>query len=284
MKIKITADSTCDLPKEICEQYNISTLPLHVALGDNDYIDGETIVPDDIYNYYAQTHKLPKSGARSIEDFKDFFSGFTSQGYTVIHFNISDSMSASHANAVAASKQVEDVYVIDSKSLSTGTALLMLYACDLVQNGEDAKTIVEKVRARVDYVQASFVVDTLEFLYKGGRCSSVSYLGANLLGIKPCIEVKAGAMGVAKKYIGRYQKCIGKYVDDILEKYNNPSKRRCFVTHTKMDREIVDAVIEQVKSKGIFDEIIETLAGCTITTHCGEGTLGILYINDGLTV
>jgi len=281
MNIKITADSTCDISKEIAQKYGFELMPLSVALGENDYLDGVTITPDDIYKYYEETKNLPKSGARSAYDYEEFFRQRASEDCAVIHFSISSQMSVSHNNAVMASKEVPNVYVIDSKNLSTGTALLMLYAWDLVQQGCTPQEVVDKVNQRVPYVQASFVVDSLEFLHKGGRCSATSKIFANMLGIKPVIEVKNGAMGVAKKHMGTYKHCIKRYVKETLQNYNNPDKKRIFVTHTKMDPEILSLVMDLVKYYGIFEEVLETTAGCTITTHCGEGTLGILYINDG---
>ncbi|MBR2974483.1 MAG: DegV family protein [Clostridia bacterium] len=281
MNIKITADSTCDISKEIAQKYGFELMPLSVALGENDYLDGVTITPDDIYKYYEETKNLPKSGARSAYDYEEFFRQRASEDCAVIHFNISNQMSVSHNNAVMASKEVPNVYVIDSKNLSTGTALLMLYAWDLVQQGCTPQEVVDKVNQRAPYVQASFVVDSLEFLHKGGRCSATSKIFANMLGIKPVIEVKNGAMGVAKKHMGTYKHCIKRYVKETLQNYNNPDKKRIFITHTKMDPEILSLVMDLVKSYGIFEEVLETTAGCTITTHCGEGTLGILYINDG---
>ena len=178
MKIKITADSTCDITKEIAQKYDIDLMPLNVALGENDYLDGVTIVPEDIYKYYEETKNLPKSGARSAYDYEEFFKKYASDDCAVIHFNISELMSVSHNNAVMASKEVPNVYVIDSKNLSTGTALLMLYALDLIEEGLSVQEIVEKVNARRDFVRASFVVDSLEFLHKGGRCSATSKIFA----------------------------------------------------------------------------------------------------------
>lgn len=282
MKIKITADSTCDLSVEIIQKNNVDIIPLYIALGEDNLLDGVTIVPDDIYNYYQANKKLPKSGARSVVDYEDFFKGFFEQGYEqVIHFSLSDDMSSSHANAKQAAQNVGNVHVVDTRSLSTGMGLLILYACDLVKEGLDAQTIVDKVTARVPYVQASFILDNLEFLHKGGRCSSLVLLGANLLGIKPVIEVKSGKMGVGKKFIGRFERSVKKYVDHVFQTYNTPHKTRCFVTHTKMDVELVNKTIEAVKALGIFEEVLETTAGSTITTHCGANTIGVLFINDG---
>ncbi len=281
MNIKITADSTCDISKEIAQQYGFELMPLAVSLGEDNYLDGVTISPEDIYKFYEETKTLPKTGARSAYDYEEFFKQYASDDCAVIHFNISDSMSSSHSNAVLASKEVPNVYVVDSKNLSTGTALLMLYAWDLVQQGCAPQEVVDKVNQRVPYVQASFVVDSLEFLHKGGRCSATSKIFANMLGIKPVIEVKDGAMGVAKKHMGTYKHCIKKYIKETLQNYNNPDKKRVFVTHTKMEPEILQLVLDLVKSYDIFEEVLETTAGCTVTTHCGAGTLGILFINDG---
>lgn len=282
MKIKITGDSTCDLSKELIEKYDVAIMPLHVLLGETDYLDDGSVTPEDIYKLYADTKTLPKSGAVNTEYYKEEFKKILDSGYdAIIHFNISDSMSVTHQNAKTAAKNFKNVFVVDSANLSTGTGLQMIAAYELAQTGLPAKQVYEKTLERVSKTQASFVVDDMEFLYKGGRCSSLAYLGANLLAIKPRIEVIDGAMGVQKKYMGKFDKVIKKYIDDILIKYNTPDKTRCFVTHTKMRPGVAEAVIEQVKSYNIFDEVLETTAGCTITTHCGEGTLGLLYINDG---
>lgn len=282
MKIRITADSTCDLSKELIEKYNVAISPLHVSLGDDDFHDGVTIVPQDIYDYYNANKKLPKSGACSAVEYEEFFKKQLDDGYdAVIHFNLSSEMSASYGNAVNAAQNLNNVYVVDSRNLSTGTGLLVLYACDLVSEGLAPEEIVKKVTARLDAVRASFIINTLEYLHKGGRCSSLVYYAANLMGLKPTIEVKGGKMGVGSKFIGKFTRCVGKYADLVKSQCTSPDKRRCFVTHTQMDDGVFEKVFEQVKSWGIFDEVLETTAGCTITTHCGPNTIGILYINDG---
>lgn len=281
MKIKICADSTCDLSNDILEQYNISIMPLHVSLGDKDCLDGITIQPQDIYDYYTATKKLPKSGARSAEEYSEFFKGILAEGYdAIVHFTISADMSASYANAEIASHDFDNVFVVDSRQLSTGIGLLVLDACDMAKLGLSAKEIHERAVSRTKATKSSFIVDTLEFLYKGGRCSSLVYLGANLLQIKPCLEVKDGLIGVESKPIGRYRRCVAKYCENIRKKITNPDTKRCFVTHTKMDEGIAEEVVATVKSWGIFDQVLETTAGCTVTTHCGANTIGILYIND----
>lgn len=281
MNIKICADSTCDLSPELLQKYNVSVMPLHIALGDDDRLDGVTIQPTDIYDYYAANKKLPRSGARSSEEYKEFFKSFLDDGYdAVVHYDISADMSGSYDNACVAAKELTNVYVVDSRNLSTGTGLLVLDACDMVQKGLEPQQIADRSRARTDAVRASFIIDKLEFLYKGGRCSSLAYLGANLLQINPVIEVKDGRMGIAAKPMGRYVRCIEKYADWVRQNCTSPDKTRCFVTHTKMDDGLAERTIEIVKSWGIFDEILETTAGCTVTTHCGSNTIGILFIND----
>ncbi len=281
MKIKITADSTCDLSPELIQKYDIGIMPLHVALGNDDRLDGVTIQPNDIYEYYAANKKLPRSGARSSEEYKEFFKSFLDSGYdAVVHYDISADMSGSFDNAMLAAQELNNVYVVDSRNLSTGTGLLVLDACDMAVQGADPSAIAKRSRERTPFVRASFIIDKLEFLYKGGRCSSLSYLGANLLQINPVIEVKDGRMGIASKPMGRYMRCIEKYAEWVKSNCTSPDKTRCFVTHTKMDDGLTENTIKIVKSWGIFDEIIETTAGCTITTHCGSNTIGILFIND----
>ncbi len=281
MKIKICADSTCDLSVELIQNYNVGIMPLHVALGNDDRLDGVTIQPQDIYDYYAKNKKLPRSGARSAEEYKEFFQGFLNEGYdAVVHYDISADMSGSFDNATVAASQLKNVYVVDSRNLSTGTGLLVLDGCDMALQGMSAEKIAERSYKRASAVKASFIIDKLEFLYKGGRCSSLAYLGANLLQINPVIEVKDGRMGIAAKPMGRYLRCIEKYADWVRENCTSPDKTRCFVTHTKMDGGLTEKVMQTVKNWGIFDEVLETTAGCTVTTHCGSNTIGILFIND----
>lgn len=279
MKIKITADSTCDLSVELIQKNNVDIIPLYVALGEDNLLDGVTIVPDDIYNYYQANKKLPKSGARSVVDYEDFFKSFFEQGYEqVIHFALSDDMSCSHSNAKQAAQNVGNVHVVDTRSLSTGMGLLILYACDLVKEGLDAQTIVDKVTARAPYVQASFILDNLEFLHKGGRCSAVAAFGANVLQLKPCITVHGGKMGVGKKYRGKFASVLQKYIADQLGDGSGVELDRIFVTHAGCDEAIYNACIEQVKSIAPFGEVLLTRAGCTISSHCGRNTLGVLFI------
>jgi len=280
MKIKITADSVIDLSPKMLEDNDITLIPLYITLGGTNYKDGIDVTPDDIYAFVEKTNQLPKTAAVSVDTFKTVFGKYVSEGYSVIHFDLSSEMSASNSNAKIAAAEIGNVFVIDSRSLSSGVGLQVLYACDLVKEGLDAKTIYEKVLKRVDSVQASFIIDKLDYLYKGGRCSSLALLGANLLSIKPTIEVVDGKMIVGKKYMGSLKRALEKYVPDILTKYPNYDKKRIFITHTKIDKEIIEKVRDLIRQYADFDEILDTDAGCTITSHCGPGTLGILYYND----
>ena len=278
--VRITTDSTADLGEDF-EKYGIGVIPLNVILDGECYLDGETVTPDDIFRTYNEKKILPKTAARSPEDFKEFFGKYTANGDEVVHINISSQISATHANALSAAKEMDGVYVIDSLSLSSGTGLLVLYACELAAKGFGAKEIYEKTKARVPFVQASFAVDTMEYLHKGGRCSGLARFAATVLKIKPSLQLIDGKIEVGKKYMGSFDKSILKYVEETLSKYNTPDYTRIFITHSSARPETVELVREKVKSLAPFAEIKITVASSTITSHCGRGTLGILYINDG---
>ncbi len=276
----ISSDSTADL-EQLFKERNIEVMPLAINLDGRECLDGVDIDPQMIFDCYEKKHVLPKTAARSIDDYEDFFKELVGDGNQVIHFTISSEMSVSYGNAkAAASKFGDNVYVIDSRTLSTGIGLLVLKACDFRDEGLDARTVYEKVEELVPYVQASFVVDTMEYLHKGGRCSGVAKFFASAFSIKPMIMLKDGKMVVGQKYVGKLNKCIEKYVAAILKEFDTPDLTRIFITHTYCDKEIVDMVRAQIKEiRPDFKEIIETHAGCTVTSHCGKGTLGILYIN-----
>lgn len=276
--IIISSDSTCDLSKELIERYQIRILPLGVTLGEEIYRDGVDITPDDIYAYHAKTGQLPKTSAINMAENVDFFARLTQDGSAVVHFTISSSMSATYNNARVAAEEFEDVYVVDSKNLSTGNGLLVVAAAELAKQGVQAKEIAEKVSALADCVDASFVVDNLEYLAKGGRCSSVAAFGANLLQLKPCISVKNGAMGVGKKYRGKFNKVLLEYVAERLADSTDIDLDRVFVTHAGCAPEIVERVVAAVKDTLPFKEVFVTRAGCTISSHCGANTLGVLFV------
>ena len=277
-KIVITADSTCDLSHELIDKYGIKIVPLYVTADGKSYRDGVDIEPSFIFDYVSRTGELTKTAAVSVSDYEAIFKQYTNEGYTVIHINISAEFSACHQNANIVASEMENVYTVDSRNLSTGSGLVVLAAAEMVQAGKSAKDIVKELNELTSKVEASFVVDKLTYLKMGGRCSSVAALGANLLNLKPCIEVKDGKMGVGKKYRGNLSKSIVDYVNDRLKGRTDIDSKRIFITHTPCDDEIVAKVKSAVAENYSFDEVIETTAGCTISNHCGPGTLGILFV------
>ena len=277
-QIIISSDSTCDLSRELIDRYNIRILPMGVTLGDNSYRDGVDITPNDLYAYVEKTGQLPKTSAINMAENADYFEELTRDGSAVIHFTISASMSATYNNARMAAEDFEDVYVVDAKNLSTGSGLLVLAAAEMAQQGLEAKEIAQKVLELADYVDASFVVDNLEYLAKGGRCSAVAAFGANLLQLKPCISVKNGAMGVSKKYRGKFEKVLPTYVAEKLANGDDIDLERVFVTHAGCDPQLVESIVELVKNTLPFKEVLVTRAGCTVSSHCGANTLGVLFV------
>lgn len=278
-KVIIASDSTCDLSAEIIEKYGIRTVPLTVSLGNEHFHDGVDIDPDKIYEHYEKTGELPKTAAVNVTEFTEFFKELTADGSSVVVFTISSDMSSTYNNARLAAASFEDVHAVDTRNLSTGGGLLVLAAADMAAEGKSATEIAEACRELAPLVDASFVVDDLEFLYKGGRCSALAALGANLLKLKPCIGVSDGKMGVGKKYRGKFSITLKKYVDDQLKYIDEIDTTRIFVTHAGCEEAIVNACVEQVKSYGVFKEILLTRAGCTISSHCGRNTLGVLFIH-----
>ena len=281
MKIAISAESTLDLSKELIKQYDVHVIPFSVLLGETAYLDGE-ISSQDIFDYVAKNKILPRTSAINEFQYKEYFKGLLDAGYdAVIHFSLSSEISTACSQAILAASKMDNVYVIDSRSLSTGIALEVIYAAKLVKRGLKPEEIVEKVNARIPYVQASFVIQTLDYLHKGGRCSGLARFGAALLHIKPQIIVSDGKMAPAKKYFGRKSQVIAAYCRDTLEQFANPDLSVAFVTHTLATPEMVANAIDALRKRG-FKTIYETKAGATITSHCGPMTLGILFINDGL--
>lgn len=276
--IVITSDSTTDLSPALRERYNVKVIPLGVTLGDKTYFDGVDITPDDIYEHHKKTGELPKTTAANVGDCIDFFKPFADAGKTVIHFTISSEMSSTYNNSCLAASEFENVYIIDTKNLSTGGGLLVVAAAEMAASGMQAQEIVEKVNALVPCVDASFVIDSLEYLHKGGRCSAVAMLGANLLKLKPCIDVRNGKMDVSKKYRGKYGDVLKQYVAERIGDGSDIDLDRVFVTHAGCDSELVDQIVEEVKKAAPFKEVFLTRAGCTISSHCGANTLGVLFI------
>lgn len=280
-KIKITTDSASDL-NELFKTRDIGEFPLYVMLGDKQYLDDIDIEPKMIFDYYDKYKDLPKTAARSIEDFYDYFKSFTDDGFSVIHIAISSDISSTYEYALTAAKRLDNVYVIDGKSLSSGTGLLALAAADMRDKGSSAKEIFDTIEKRKLSMQASFMVNTLEFLYKGGRCSGLAAFFGKAFSIHPSLQLIDGNIKVSHKFLGSFEKNILKYVDFTFSRYDSPDKTRVFITHTYADEEIVKSVRQKLIDYGFAPEnIIETIAGSTITSHCGKSTLGILYLNDG---
>ncbi|MDD4075563.1 MAG: DegV family protein [Eubacteriales bacterium] len=277
--IFISADSTCDLSPELLETFDVSLLPLYITMGEKTYRDGVNTSPEAMFSYVARTGELPKTAAVAVADYLSVFSAQRALGRDVIHVDISADMSACYQSACIAAKEVGDnVYVVDSRNLSTGTGLLVLMARELARRGTPAEKIAEELRSAAGRVEASFVVDTLTYLHKGGRCSAVAALGANLLSLKPCIEVKDGRMGVGKKYKGTLKRCLHDYIIDRLQGREDIDPHRIFITYSKIDPALPAYAREVIASIMHFDEVLLTDAGCTISGHCGPGTLGILFM------
>ncbi len=279
-KVLLTADSTCDLSEELKERFHIKTYPLHVVLEGKSYDDGVDLVPDDIYRIYEEKKVLPKTAAVNAAEFIDFFTPYIKQGYEIVHINLGSGLSVTHSNCRMAAEELEGVYVVDSCNLSTGSGLLVLEAAERIAAGMSAEQVAREVQELVTKVSASFVLDTLEFLHKGGRCSSLAMMGANLLQLKPCIEVDntSGKMGVGKKYRGSLDKCLQLYVQDKLSGRTDICTNRVFITHSGISEERIALVKAEVEKYQKFDEILITRAGCTISSHCGPNTLGVLFM------
>ncbi len=277
-KILIASDSTTDLSPELIERYGIVILPLGVTLGDKQYTDGVDIDPDFIYKNYEETGLLPKTSAVNLADFEEFFARQTADGTRVIFFTISSDMSSTHNNARLAAESVEGAYVVDTRNLSTGGGLLLITAAEMAEAGHTAEEIVARCNELAPCVDASFIIDSLEFLYKGGRCSALAALGANLLSLKPCITVKDGKMGVGKKYRGKFGAVLPKYIEDRLGDASDVIKGHIFVTHAGCEPAVIEACVERVHAIAPEAELHITRAGCTISSHCGRNTLGVLFI------
>ncbi len=282
-KVLLTADSTCDLSAELKERYKVQTFPLHIVLGGKSYDDSVDIMPDQIYEHFYQTGELPKTSAVNMEEYANFFRPFVAQGYDVVHINIGSALSTSHQNCLAAARELGHVFPVDSCNLSTGTGLLAIEAAQCIQKGMNAAQTAEYVRSATAKSHASFIIDRLDFMRAGGRCSTITMLGANLLNLKPCIEVdnqNGGSMGVGKKYRGKLEKVLQNYVEDKLTQYAHIKKDHIFITHSGISKEREQMVQALLESKRYFKEIFVTRASCTISSHCGPNTLGILFMTE----
>ena len=280
--VKIISDSTCDLSPELLARYEIDILPLHILLGDQEFEDGKNITPDQIYAWSDANKTTPKTSAPAMADAIELFRPYVTAGREIVCFSISSSMSTSGnvmrlaAEELGASWQIT---VIDSANLSTGIGLLVVEAAIMAKKNRTASEIVSEIEKLKPNVRASFVVDTLTYLYRGGRCNAVAAMAGGVLKLHPKIVVEDGAMNASKKYRGKIASVILSYVKDMEKDLKNARQERVFITHSGCDREIVETVRTYLKNLGIFEEILETRAGGVVSSHCGPGTLGVLYIS-----
>lgn len=281
MNIKISADSTCDLSPDLIVRYDIGISPLYIVRDGESLVDGVDITPDEIYAHVEAGGSMCSTAAVSVYDYVEFFRKELESADAVVHFHISGDMSACYQNACIAAAEVGNVYPVDARNLSTGIGLLVLEAAELAQKGElTAQEIQQRMNQRRELLDVSFVVEQLGYLRKGGRCSSVAALGANMLSLRPCIQVKDGKMGVGKKYRGAYQKCLLQYVKERLEGRDDIDPHRIFITESGgFTPEEVAEVEAAVRGYQPFEEVLHTRAGCTVSSHCGPRTLGILYFH-----
>ena len=277
MKIVISAESTIDLPKELLDKYNIKTTPFTINLGD-ELIEDHFGVSKEIFEFVDKSKKLPKTSAVSPDQFKTHFENLKKDYDAIVHVSLSSLISSAYNNACMIAKEMENVYVVDSKSLSTGIALLAIKGKDLIDEGKDAKEIFETLQALTPKVEASFVLERLNYLHKGGRCSALALLGANILKIKPQIILSDGRMIVGKKYMGNMTKVVDKYIDDLLDNNPNPILEHVFITHSSPMPEAEKILTEKLENRG-FKYIHNTLAGGTISSHCGPNCIGVLFLN-----
>lgn len=276
-KLKITCDSTCDLSAEQYNRYDISVIPLSVAMGDKLYRDGVDVKPEELFSYVEETGKLPTTSAISVGEYEDFFRPFVEEGYEVVHINLSSELSSSHQNARIAAQELGNVFVLDSRSLSTGSGHLVILAAELASSGYDGAYIAKSLDDMKGQLDVSFVLQTLDYLHKGGRCSGLARFGANMLKLRPEIVMENGTLHVGKMYRGTMEKTILDYIRGRLENEKAVNCDRIFVTHSGVPEEIVEKAVALVKELRPFEEVVVTVAGSTISCHCGPACIGVLF-------
>lgn len=277
-KTVITADSPIDLSAEQASQYGIKIIPLHVILDSQDYLDGVDITPDDIYRAYNEKKILPSTSAISVAEYETFFRSFTDAGYDVVHLSLSSAISSTYQNAKIATMELENVHIVDSRRLSTGMAVLALKGIEMIESGASAAEVASNLTAMRDKVSTSFLLDTLTYMNKGGRCSTLAVLGANILGIKPTIEnLNDGSLVVGKKYRGKSEAVRRQYID---EKLSTPGidYSRIFVDHSGIDADEIEELKAYIEDNYDFREVLVSRAGSTISTHCGPGTFALMFM------
>ena len=278
MKIVILSDSTCDLSPALVEETGVVIVPLTVIKNDEQFKDTVNIAPADIFQHVAAGGGLCTTSANSVGEYQEWFEKYAGDYDGVIHINIGSGFSSCYQNACLAAEDYPNVRVIDSQNLSTGQGLVVLEAVRLAKEATDLDALADQIRAFTSRVEASFLLSRLDYMVKGGRCSSAAALGANLLNLKPCIEVKDGKMVVVKKYRGNFDKCLPMYVKDRLAGRDDLDHGTLFITHTPVDDAAQKAVTSAVDQFGNFENVYDTQAGCTVSCHCGPGTLGVLFV------
>ena len=278
--VMITADSTCDLSEELLSRYNVKILPLTILLGEESFLDGAHYTPADMYKRYRADGTLPKTAAPSLQQITEFFTPFLNEGYEIVHLDISSELSSTCNNARIVSTELDGVYVVDSRMLSTGVGLLVIEGAECRDKGMSAAEIAEHLTALTEKVDTSFVLDTLEFMWKGGRCSGVAALGANLLKLKPALEMKDGKLGMYKKYRGSINSVYKQYITERLSG-RKVRPGHVFITESgESEQSVIDELEALVRELIPVQEIHHTIAGCTVSSHCGPKTLGVLFINE----
>ena len=278
-KIRIVADSTCDLSAELLARYDIPVIPLSIIMDDKSYYDGKEISPDEIFAWANANKTTPKTSAVNIAYAKEVLKPFMENGDDIIFFGISSKMSGtcSIVNMIGMQEEYDRLFVIDSANLSTGIGLQVIRAAELAANGATAEEIVADIESKKANVRASFVIDTLTFLARGGRCTALTALMANTLRLHPMIVVRDGAMGVTKKFTGKMDVALNKYVESLKPELANADPARVFITHSGCSEKTIQAIYDKVSALGYFNEILITRAGGVISSHCGPNTLGVLY-------
>ena len=277
MKIKIISDSTCDLSAQMIAENDITLTPLTVVKNDEQFKDGVTITPAEIFAHVAAGGDLCTTAANSIGEYADVFEKYCADYDGVVVITLGSGFSACYQNACLAAEDYPNVRVVDSQNLTTGQGMVVLKACELAKTADNLDTLAEELRAYTEKVEATFIVDKLDYLVKGGRCSSAAALGANLLNLKPCIEVRNGKMTVVKKYRGNYAKCLASYVKERLSGREDLDTENLFMTHTEVSQDCYAAVRDALAEHSCFTHIHDSNAGCTVSCHCGPGTMGILF-------
>lgn len=277
-KVKIVADSTCDLNEELLSRFQIEVIPLNVNLGDKSCLDGVDVHTPDLFEYYKQTGKLPTTSAPTPSYYEEFYEKWTREGWEVVHFSISSELTVTPNIAKMAAEKFSNIFPVDSRNVSCGMGMLALKAAELRDKGLSAKEIREKILGMTGKVSTAFIISTLLYMYKGGRCTGVQALGANLLNLKPCIEVHEGKMGVEKKYRGNLESVLCRMAEDQLSGRDDIDLSRLLIIHYDVDEKTVNAVKKKIQELQAFREISVNQCGCSVSVHCGPGTLGIIYM------